>query len=125
MQGNQVFERRCIHVKRAEQRRLERAASKNPTYTLNKLQIDKIKKDALNEATDRAFILMIGLPVWVLHNNYPQLMKKEVDGKGREERFTDLLIDLYDSFQKGYLSLDDIFNTLKEEAGVDIRKKGT
>ena len=93
------------------------------TYTLNDLQIKQIKDDAVKEAIDTAFILMLGLPVMIIHDKYPQLMKKVVDGKGREERFTDLLLDLYDSFDKGYLTLDDILTCIKEECGIDISRK--
>ena len=93
------------------------------TYTLNDLQIKQIKDDAVKEAIDTAFILMLGLPVMIIHDKYPKKKKKVVDGKGREERFTDLLLDLYDSFDKGYLTLDDILNCIKEECGIDISRK--
>ena len=46
------------------------------TYTLNDLQIKQIKDDAVKEAIDTAFILMLGLPVMIIHDKYPQLMKK-------------------------------------------------
>ena len=93
------------------------------TYTLNKSQIKRLKDDSVKEAIDTAFILMLGLPVMIIHDKYPQLMKKVVDGKGREERFTDLLLDLYDSFDKGYLTLDDILNCIKEECGIEIEQQ--
>ena len=93
------------------------------TYTLNDLQIKQIKDDAVKEAIDTAFILMLGLPVMIIHDKYPQLMKKVVDGKGREERFTDLLLDLYDSVDKGYVSFEDLKDCLKEECGIEIEQQ--
>lgn len=59
----------------------------------------------------------------VLHDKYSQIMKREVDGKGREERFVDLCLDLYDSFEKGYLSLEDIHQCLWEEGGIKLIDK--
>ena len=93
------------------------------TYTLNDSQIKQIKDDAVKEAIDTAFILMLGLPVMIIHDKYPQLMKKVVDGKGREERFTDLLLDLYDSVDKGYVSFEDLKDCLKEECGIEIEQR--
>ena len=93
------------------------------TYTLNESQIKKIKDDAVKEAIDTAFIYMLGLPVMIIHDKYPQLMKKVVDGKGREERFADLLLDLYDSVDKGYVSFEDLKDCLKEECGIEIEQR--
>ena len=109
-------------MNRAERRR-QGIKESVKTYTLNEEQIKQIKADAVKEAIDTAFILMLGLPVMIIHDKYPQLMKREVDGKCREERFTDLLLDLYDSFDKGYLTLDDILNCITEECGIDIARK--
>lgn len=85
--------------------------------------LNKLKSLLVTDALDTAFILMLGIPVMVLHDKYGQLIKKEVDGKGRLERFTDLILDLYDSYIKGYLTLDDIHKVLKEEGGVEIIKQ--
>lgn len=101
---------------RAEHRRAMRI--KNPAYTLTQKQIDRIKEEAVSEASDRAFILMLAIPVMVLHDKYGQLMRKD----GREERFAELCLDLYDSFEKGYVTLDDLKNTLQEETGMILEK---
>ena len=47
-------------------------------------------------------------------------------GKVRGERFIEQVLDLYDSFEKGYLSLDDIHNCLWEEGGIKLvdRREG-
>ena len=74
--------------------------------------------DAMNkEAADKAFLLMLGLPVMVLHDKFGF-------GPVRCERFTDAVLELYDSFEKGYVSLEDIHLTLKEETGITIVSDG-
>ena len=109
-------------MNRAERRR-QGIKESVKTYTLNDLQIKQIKDDAVKEAIDTAFILMLGLPVMIIHDKYSQLMKKVADGKGREERFTDLLLDLYDSVDKGYVSFEDLKDCLKEECGIEIEQQ--
>ena len=68
-------------------------------------------------AADKAFLLMLGLPVMVLHDKFGF-------GPVRCERFTDAVLELYDSFEKGYVSLEDIHLTLKEETGITIVSDG-
>lgn len=50
-------------------------------------------------------------------------MRRDVEGKSRAERFADLCIDLYDSFDKGYVTLYDLADCLWEEAGIKLTKK--
>ena len=109
-------------MNRAERRKYG-IKTRAKTYTLNDSQIKQIKADAVKEAIDTAFIYMLGLPVMIIHDKYPQLMKKVVDGKCREERFTDLLLDLYDSVNKGYVSFEDLTQCLKDECGIEIEQQ--
>jgi len=51
-----------------------------------------------------------------------ELCGRVENGKPRVERFCDMCIDLYDSFEKGYLTLDDIHKCLWEEAGIKIER---
>ncbi len=74
-------------------------------------------------AADTAFFLMLAIPVMVIHDKYGKIMRRNVDGKSREERFADLCLDLYDSFNKGYVTLDDLAECLWEEAGIKLEKK--
>lgn len=107
-------------MNRAERRRLNRANEKDAVINLKASEIEKIKLEVSNQAVNLAFKLMLSIPVMVLHDKYGQLMKKEVDGKCREERFLDMCIELYDSFDKGYLTLEDLVETLKEETGCQL-----
>lgn len=108
-------------MSRAELRRQERQrTTKQKTYTLTVEQIEAIKKQAVDEAIDTSFILMLGLPVMVINDKFSKIMKREK----RIENFTDEVLELYDSFQKGLFTLDDIIEVIKEETGVDILRRG-
>ena len=97
--------------------RAERRRAKKAGIPVKKEPVVNIKADASKEAADKAFLLMLGLPVMVLHDKF---------GFGPVwcERFTDAVLELYDSFEKGYVSLEDIHLTLKEETGITIVSDG-
>lgn len=90
------------------------------TYTLNEYQIEQLKNEAVSAAVDKSFILMLALPAMAFHDHRRDLWKLVVDGKGYQERFIDYVLDLYDSFNRGYITLDDCIDTIRKEAGVDI-----
>lgn len=46
------------------------------------------------------------------------------DSGERTQFDTDAVLELYDSFEKGYVSLEDIHLTLKEETGITIVSDG-
>lgn len=113
-------------MNRAERRKRQKQGlptHKEPVMNVKVSDIQNIKKQATTEAADLAFLLMLSIPVMVIHDKYPQLMRREVDGKSRAERFADLCLDLYDSFEKGYVTLDDLAQCLWEEAGIKLEKK--
>lgn len=97
------------------QRRQAGIPAKSPVYTLNGDQIKKIKEDAANEAMAKAFVLMMGLSLNALRDGFDW-------GTVRLTRFSDKVLDLLDSFNKGYISFDDCLNTIKKETGVDFVK---
>lgn len=83
------------------------------TYNLTWEQIEDIKLKATSEAMDFAFRQMMLLPLMVLRDKYGY-------GAQRLERFIDDVADMLDSYNKGYLDLDDIEQILKEETGIEI-----
>ena len=83
------------------------------TYNLTWEQIQDIKLKATSEAMDFAFKQMMLLPLMTLRDHYGF-------GAQRLERFIDDVADILDSYNKGYLDLDDIEQTLKEETGIEI-----
>lgn len=108
-------------MNRAERRRLGKK-NHEPVINVKTSDFQQMKLDATKEASDKAFFLMLAIPVMVLHDKYGQLMKKVVDGKSREERFADFCLDLYDSFEKGYVTLDDLHKCLWDEAGIKLER---
>lgn len=96
---------------------------KEPVLNIKASDIHNLKKQATDDAASTAFFLMLAIPVMVIHDKYPLLMRREVDGKPRAERFADLCLDLYDSFEKGYVTLEDLAECLWEEAGIKFDRK--
>lgn len=99
-----------------KERRKQGVKQKTPTYNLSKDQIEAVKQKAVMEASKQAFILMLGIPLIVMRDEFGF-------GKKRLERFIDRAIDQYDSFDKGYITLDDLINTIFEETGVEVKTK--
>lgn len=86
---------------------------KTPTYNMTYEQIEAMKLKATNEAMDFAFRQMILIPLMVLRDHYGF-------GAKRLERFIDKVADMLDSYNKGYLDLDDIEKTIEEETGIKV-----
>ena len=115
-----------ILVNRSQRRKLQKKGiqvEKEPVINIKASDVAAMKYNATNEAADLAFFLMLAIPVMVIHDKYPKLMKRVEDGKPREERFLDLCIDLYDSFEKGYVTIEDLQTCLWEEANTKIERK--
>ena len=105
-------------MSRAEQRRAQREAQKSKkTYTLTQEQIDKIKDDAVREASDVAFQLMLAIPVMVLHAKW-----WEKTAKKRCPVFVDQCLDLIECFSKDNVTLDDLKQCLYEEGGISLER---
>ena len=93
------------------QRRKSGITTKNPTYMLNASQIKKIKEDASNEAMIKAFVVMMGLSLNALRDEFDW-------GKVRLTRFSDKVLDLLDSLNRGYITFDDCLNVIKTKPGL-------
>lgn len=83
---------------------------------LTKAMMIQVKNSAANQATDQVIKLMLALPVYVLHNDWGF-------GKVRCERFSEQLLKLYDAYQSGYVTIEDLLQVLADEAGVTISKE--
>jgi hypothetical protein len=86
------------------------------TYTLTASQIEAMKEDAVKKGIERAYLLMLAIPVMIIHDKFGELMKRE----GRENRFADLCITLYKQYDEGYVDLSDLRQCLEEEAGIKV-----
>ena len=99
-----------------QERRNSKNKDKPKTFVLNENQIKALKNEAVKEASNKAFILMLGLPLIVLRDSF---------GFGRERlsRFMDGLLYQYDSFDSGYVSLEDLLKTVEEETGIEVERR--
>lgn len=106
-------------MNRAERRRLQKqgvSVKPEPVINMKVSDVQRITKETTNKAVDQVFLLMLGLPALVLRDKWGF-------GKVRSERFIEQVLDLYNSFEQGYLTLEDIKECLWDEAGIKIESK--
>lgn len=89
---------------------------KAPTYNLTWEQIQQLKREAVREATMEVATLTLGFPVMYMKD-------KEGWGKIRLNRMIDGLLDMMDSYEKGYFTLYDVKNALWEEGDLKIERR--
>lgn len=105
-------------MNRAERRKAKKKGQvvpKEPVINIKVSDIQQMKKDVTKEAADLGFILMLSIPIMVLHDKWGF-------GKVRCERFIEQVLDLYDSFENDYVTLDDLKQCLWEEAGIKVER---
>ena len=85
--------------------------------------IERIKQEAAERATNTAITLMLGIPLLVLHDKYSEITRKEVNGKSRLERFAEMCLFQFDCFNEGRLTIDDFNNIIWNEAGIRLVSK--
>lgn len=98
------------------QQRRASGGKKDAVINVKAADIQRIKADAMNEAVDRAFLMMLAFPMMVLRDKYGF-------GEVRSNRFMDELLDLYDSFNKDYVTIEDLHRVLKDEVGLTFERK--
>lgn len=101
---------------RADSRR--ELKKKDPTYNMKQSQIDAIKEQEFKKGVDAAFVLMLAIPNMVIHDKFGMFMKKD----GREQRFVEEVIKLYELYNEGYVTLAELQQCLEEETGVKIER---
>ena len=97
-------------MNRAERRRSARQ-EKPKTYVLTEDQINQIKRDAVNEATRKAFLMFMAIPVMVLHDKFGF-------GKLRLGRFMDYVLIWYESVQNNETQLMELVKIAEKECGI-------
>ena len=100
-------------MNRAERRR--QGKEKDKVYYLKQSEINAIKEEAVKEAVGKAFALMYYIPTMVLRDKWGF-------GKERLGRFADQVTDMYESYDLGYISFEDMCTTIYEETGVQLMK---
>lgn len=86
------------------------------TYTLNELQIQKLKNDAVTTAIEKAQVVVLYNTLLVLRDEYGF-------GKKRLESFTEQWFELLDGVQEGFLDFKDMIDTIEDETGFKIERK--
>ena len=97
-------------MNRAERRRQQKQTSKNPTYNINDDSINKIKSDVAQKATDAAFVMMLAFPIMVLKHDLHF-------GKFMMEQVIDGILDKYQKFQNGEISIPELLEVIEQETG--------
>ena len=112
---------------RAEMQRAAREEKKRKTATYNLTQdqldamvkekigkdLERIKKEATDEAINTAMVLLLTLPLEVLMNHY---WKKTYAKKLPE--FLDYVLEYYEKWQDGELDMDELVKDLWEYGGI-------
>lgn len=101
-------------MNRAERRRLKKKKAE-PVINIKASDVQQMKDEAVKKAADTGFLLMLGLPILVLRDKWGF-------GNVRLERFIDQVIEMYESFNEGYLTIEDIHQAIEEETGIKISK---
>lgn len=103
-------------MNRQERRRLG-IKRKDPMVSIKQSDIDRMKEEATEKGCKMEFNLMMAVPAMVIHDKFGSLMKKE----GRVEKFVDLCMEEYKYYEEGYVTLKELAQILKDEAGVEIK----
>lgn len=100
-----------------------RAAKKNkqyispePVYNVKSSDISKIKSKATADAVDAAMVLLLSIPVKVMHDKFGWGMKK------RLPELAEALIDEYQSFSDGDMTLEEYQDLVYEYCGVKFKR---
>ena len=103
-------------MNRAERRKQKNATSPK-TYVLTEDQINQIKRDAVNEASRKAFLMFQSIPIMVLHDKFGF-------GKTRLDRFMEYSMLWFDSVYDNETRLTELVNVARNECGVNIIQGG-
>lgn len=99
-------------MNRAERRRNARN-DKPKTYVLTDDQITKLKQDAAFEATRRAFLMFMSIPVMVLTDKF-SFDKQQLD------TFMDYSLIWFDSVQSNETPLVELVKIAEKECGINV-----
>ena len=99
-------------MNRAERRKNKNATAPK-TYVLTQDQIDKMKKDAVNEATRKAFLMFLSIPIMVLYDKFGFR-------KTRLTRVMDYALVWYESVRDDETSLRELMKVAERECGIRV-----
>lgn len=87
---------------------------KDPVYTLRLSDIQRIKLDAAREVRGEVLKLLLGLPCMALRDSFDF-------NSAQLETFIDSVLNKYDSFERGYITIRDVDTMLLDECGITLR----
>lgn len=101
-------------MNRAERRKQKNAVPAKPkTYVLTEDQIIQLKREAVNEASRKAFLMLMAIPIMVLHDKFGF-------GRTRLKRFMEYAMVWFDSVYDNETRLMEIVEIAREECGVNV-----
>lgn len=100
-------------MNRAERRKHGKSAPRPKTYVLTEDQIEKIKYDAVEEATRKAFLMFMSIPVMVLHDKFGF-------GKQRSNKFMDYVLIWYEAILHDEVRMMELVRVAEDECGIHI-----
>lgn len=89
---------------------------KEPVYQMKQSDIERIRKEAREEASADAMILLFAIPIKILHDEY---------GWGSQKRlpeFGEKLTDEYQAFSENEMTLEDYAQLVYEYTGLKFQK---
>lgn len=100
---------------RAELRRIQKEnGKKTKTYTLTQEQMDELYNKSLKEAVEKAFFLMLAIPLEILitEEYWMESAKEKIP------KFIDEVLYLYNAYEEGSISIEEMELDLLNFAGV-------
>jgi len=85
--------------------------------------LDKAYRNGIDVASNFAVGFMLGVPLLVLQEKFGEIRLKEFEGKSRVEHFFDLCTEMYERYNDGENTLEQLMNDVKEKTGFDIASK--
>lgn len=106
-------------MNRAERRKRQKMGlpvAKEPVYTMKQSDIAKIKRESTDTAVDTVMVMLLAIPIKVMHDKYGWRMKK------RLPELAEAIIDEYQRFSDGEMSLEEYQEMVYEWCGLKFQK---
>ena len=101
-------------MNRAERRRQKKATEKaEKVVNVKAADVARLKEKATIEAANKAFILILAIPMIVLRDDFGF-------GGKRLTKFIDRALEQYKCFESGAVTIDELRQIIYEETGVSI-----
>lgn len=107
-------------MNRAERRKQAKLTGspimRDPIISMKQSDIERIKKEAANKAIDSAMILLLSIPIKVMREKYGWGMKSRLPG------LSEAIIDEYQAFSDGDMTLEEYQEMVFEYCGVKFKE---